>query len=311
MTAVIVLFLTALSAAVFTYAEEDTVYYDSREEAVAALREAMKDREHYATIAIYERVDEESIKTIIGDVFNLALEHTGKPDEGDYLKYQFDSYKGKAESGLHWGIPEVTIRYVINYYTDAGQEKQTDEKVKEILKTLELEGKSDYRKIRAVHDYLCDNVEYDTERAGDNKGGTEHTAYGALIEGKSVCQGYAISMYRLLLESGVDCRVIDGKGIEPGGISSAHSWNIVSIGGVYFYIDATWDDSTGSLDYFLKNRDEFETDHEMNEEIGKAFVTETYPVSRSGFPADYDTPIKSILKAAEAMASALEEKKAS
>ena len=33
-----------------------------------------------------------------------------------------------------------------------------DKKVKEILKELDLEDKSDFHKIKAVHDYLCDNV---------------------------------------------------------------------------------------------------------------------------------------------------------
>ena len=291
------LLLTALSAAVFAYADSDINYYESRDEAAAALRKAMKARDNYVTVAIYERVDEESIKTIIGEVFDQALEHTGKPKEGDYLKYQFADYKGKAKTDLHWGRPVVEIRYVINYYTNAEKEKETDKKVKEILKELDLKGKSDYRKIQAIHDYLCDNIEYDTEKSGDDKGGTEHTAYGALVEGKSVCQGYAISLYRLLLEAGVDCRVIDGQGLEAGGLSSAHSWNIVSIGGVYFYVDTTWDDSSGSKDYFLRNRDDFETDHVMSEEYDKDFVTEQYPVSQSGYPVDYDTPIKALNKA--------------
>lgn len=310
-TAVIVLLITALSAAVFAYAGSDVVYYDSREEAAAALREAMKARSHYATVAIYEKMDEESIKTVIGEVFEMAMEHTGEPDEGDYLKYQFEDYKGKAATELHWGMPAVVIRYEIDYYTDASQEELTDKKVKEIMKELDLKGQSDYRKIKAIHDYICGNVEYDIEKSGDNKGGIEHTAYGALVEGKAVCQGYATSMYRLLLESGVDCRVIDGEGTEAGGLTSAHSWNIASVGGVYFYVDATWDDSTGSLDYFMRNRDDFETDHIMSEEYGEDFVTERYPVSRSGYAVDYDMPIKSVLKAAEALLAALDPAKAS
>lgn len=306
------LLLTALSAAVLAYADSDevynepSVYHESREEAAEALREAMKNRERYVVIAIYERVDEESIKTIIGEVFSMALEHTGEPDEGDYLKYQFADYKGKAETELHWGAPAVVIRYVINYYTNASQEKQTDEKVDEIIDSLDLKGKSDYRKIKDIHDYLCDNVEYDIEKSGDEKGGTEHTAYGALVEGKAVCQGYAISLYRLLLEAGVDCRVIDGKGTDTSGLSSAHSWNIVSIGGVYFYVDATWDDSTGSLDYFLRNRDDFETDHVKSEEYSEDFVTKEYPVSQSGFPVDYDVPVKAIRKATKTLLKAID-----
>ncbi len=310
-TAVIMLLLTVLFAAVFTYADSDiidydpSVYYESREEAAEALRSGMKDRKRYVTVAIYEKVDEKSIKTIIGDVFNLALEHTGEPNEGDYLKYEFADYKGKAETDLYWGRPVVIIRYVINYYTDAEQEKLTNKKVKEIIKTLDLKGESDYRKIRSIHDYLCDNVEYDVKKSGDNKGGTEHTAYGALVDGRAVCQGYSASLYRLLLESGVDCRIIDGEGLDQGGMASAHSWNIVGIGGVYFYVDTTWDDSTGSHKYFLRNRDDFETDHNMSDAYSDDFVTEQYPVSQSGYAVDYDMPLKAIKKESKRLVKAI------
>lgn len=304
--AVIMLLITALSAAVFAYADYEGVYYYSREDAAAALRDAMKDRERYVTVGIYEDVDKESIKTIIGDVFSQAIKHTGKPTEGDYLKFQFANYHGKAKTDTYWGEPVVVIRYVISYYTDEDQEKQTDKKVKEILKTLDLKGKSDYQKVKAVHDYLCENIEYNYEKSGDNKGGKEHTAYGALIEGKAVCQGYATSMYRMLLASGVDCRIIDGEGAEAEGLPGYHSWNIVSIDGVYYYVDTTWDDSSGSLDYFLKNRDDFETDHVMSEEYGEEFVTKKYPVSQSGFPFDYKTPEKAIKKASKSLMKAFD-----
>jgi transglutaminase-like putative cysteine protease len=331
-TAVIMLLVVALSAAVFAYsadgsafayasgdnasaytsgdstlalAEDENVYYDTREEAAAALRKAMKNRKHLVTVAIYEKVDEKSIKTIIGEVFQMAIEHTGKPKEGDYLKYQFADYKGKAETDLHWGSPVVIIRYVINYYTDKSQETETNKKVKEIKEELDLEGKSDYNKIKAIHDYLCDNIEYDVEKSGDDVGGTEHTAYGALVKGKAVCQGYALSMYRLLLESGVDCRIVDGQGIEEGGMAGAHSWNIVGIGGVYFYVDTTWDDSMGTYDYFLCNRDDFEKNHVLSKDYSEDFVTKEYPVTQSGFAADYDTPIKALNAAAKATIEAI------
>lgn len=304
---VIVLMITALSDAAFCYAESDVItYYETREEAAAALREAMKAREKNVTVAVYERADEESIREIMTDILDTAIEHTGDPREGDYLKFQFADYTARSASGLHWGRPAVKIDFDINYYTDAAQEKLTDKKVKEIIESLDLNGRSDYRKIKLIHDYVCENVEYDSESAGNEKGGTEHTAYGALVEGKAVCQGYSVALYRLLLEAGVDCRIINGTGVERSGMTGSHSWNIAGIGGVYFYVDSTWDDSTGSLEYFLRNRDGFEKDHIMSDEFGESFVTKEYPVSRSGYPADFDTPAKAILKAAAGFSDALE-----
>jgi hypothetical protein len=113
-------------------------------------------------------------------------------------------------------------------------------------------------------------------------------------------------LYRLLLESGVDCRVIDGQGTDSSGFSSAHSWNIVGIGGIYFYVDTTWDDSTGSLEYFLRNRDDFEKDHIKSDEYSTDFITKQYPVSQSGYAVDYDAPIKALKKATKALVEALD-----
>ncbi len=61
-----------------------------------------------------------------------------------------------------------------------------DEKVDEIIESLELDDKTDFEKIAAIHDYICDNVEYETNEKDSN---TVRTAYGALIEGRAVGQG--------------------------------------------------------------------------------------------------------------------------
>ena len=44
----------------------------------------------------------------------------------------------------------------------------------------------------------------------------------------------------------------------------------------------------------------------MSEEYDKDFLTEKYPVSQSGYPADYDTPIKALNKATAALVSAFD-----
>ena len=73
------------------------------------------------------------------------------------------------------------------------------------------------------------------------------TAYGALIDRTCVCQGYAALLYRLLLELGVDNRVLTGTGNGGG-----HAWNIVELDDVYYNVDPTWDAGRTEYDYFLK-----------------------------------------------------------
>ena len=50
---------------------------------------------------------------------------------------------------------------------------------------------SDADKLMAVHDYLVDNIEYSNEHIVSY-------AYGALIEGKAVCQGYSQSFQKII-----------------------------------------------------------------------------------------------------------------
>ena len=62
----------------------------------------------------------------------------------------------------------------------------------------------------------------------------KYTAYAAMINKTAVCQGYASLLYRLLLECGVDCRVVTGYG--NGG---RHAWNIVEVDGKYYNVAGT------------------------------------------------------------------------
>ena len=76
--------------------------------------------------------------------------------------------------------------------------------------------------------------------------GPEYTAYGALVEGSTVCYGYA-SAFKLL------CDRLDLPCWSVGGTSEGvgHQWNIVCLDGENYIVDCTWDDTTGTDDYFL------------------------------------------------------------
>ncbi len=88
-------------------------------------------------------------------------------------------------------------------------------------------------------------------------------------------------LYRLMLELGIDCRVITGIG--NGG---AHAWNIVELGGLYYNADATWDSSyytgIGTMPWRLRANDTF-GNHTRDEEFDTdAFNTE-YPMSETDY----------------------------
>ena len=116
---------------------------------------------------------------------------------------------------------------------------------------------SDVDKIMAVHDYLIDHIEYSNPHI-------RSFAYGALIEGKAVCQGYAQSLAMILNNLNVECHTIVAmtKGSNP----VLHEWVRVKLDGEWYYIDLTWDDTPWAEDknykYFLINTDMISRDHE-------------------------------------------------
>ena len=278
---------------------QDFTYYENESEASAELREDMKERKSSSAIGIKGKTNQEGLHQVIGELIEKATEHTGKPDEGDYILFQYSSYKGKASTQISGVSPVVEIEYDLSYYDDAEQEAEVDKKVKEIMENLDLESKMDYEKISAIHDYICDNVEY--EAAVDDND-IKRTAYGALIEGRAVCQGYSVILYRLLLEAGIDNRIIFGDGLSPDGTTGPHTWNIVKLYGKYYYIDITWDDALGGHDYFLVPAGAgFEDEHKADDKYKEDSFTERYPMAEEAF----NTKIESLLTGLEGIASSI------
>ncbi len=76
-----------------------------------------------------------------------------------------------------------------------------------------------------IHDALIKYVEYDDECANKNIAyDVAHTAYGALVDGSAVCDGYATAFKMLLNKAGIDSEVVSGLGNGGG-----HAWNVVRI----------------------------------------------------------------------------------
>ncbi len=117
---------------------------------------------------------------------------------------------------------------------------------------------TDYEKILFVHDYLVENTEYDSAGASSEKHDLWNTAYGCLIRGSAVCQGYAEAFQIIMEKLDIPCGICSGIAKYE-----KHAWNYVCIDGVYYWIDVTWDDPVRegaelkgtSHIYFLVNDD--------------------------------------------------------
>ncbi|MCM1157484.1 MAG: hypothetical protein NC300_08005 [Bacteroidales bacterium] len=131
--------------------------------------------------------------------------------------------------------PYVSIQF--GYITTKKQEHYINQKVRRIAR--KLGGGSRAVRAKRAHDYLIKHMRYD-ERG--------YTPYSAFKKGKGSCMAYALAYQRILQEMKIPCVYVVGQG---------HAWNMVKLGGAWYNVDVTWDDTGNSYRYFLKADSDF------------------------------------------------------
>ena len=160
-----------------------------------------------------------------------------------------------------------TTNYLIDEFNSKEEINNALSKIESVRNSL-LSRKTNntYQNIKMVHDYLVDNISYDSSLTGENI----YNLCGALVNNKCVCEGYAKAFKYLLDGMGIECTLVIGKGTNSSGKSENHAWNYVKLDGNYYAVDATWDDpiviggsATQSMKtkYFLKGQKEMSKDH--------------------------------------------------
>lgn len=135
-------------------------------------------------------------------------------------------------------IIEAGIEYCIDQNKIYDAEVKLANSVGNIMKNVPES--SDYDVEKYFHDTICNICQYDYETAQKTakQSDLSYTVYGALVEGKAVCTGYASSMQLLCDLQGIQCFRVCGN-TETGN----HEWNVIYLEGMPYYLDATWDDS--------------------------------------------------------------------
>ena len=131
---------------------------------------------------------------------------------------------------------------------------------------------TDYQKIKATHDYLCNAFVYSYFHDGP---------FDAFFKGTTDCEGYAMTFQMVMDYCNIPCKYIT---------DDTHAWNIVQVDGGWYNIDVTWDDTDDEnvvrYDYFLKSANDFDG-HKVSEICEK-----------TNYPADlsYQFPMKNLTK---------------
>lgn len=222
---------------------DKTLEYSSYDETVSKLSEITRriiQEDKYARYSfnfpIKIKTDEKNEKLesnqINKDLENEVYKETGDPKGGHtmaamgggliYLDVTYsetdNAYVGKVWGGGGYG--EMRERY-----------RQTVEKLDAVIKSLNLNGKSDYDKCKSIMWWIRNNVKYDWYYEGTKY---PHDLTGAVLDGYAVCDGFAGVFYYMANAVGIQALYEDGTDDGEG-----HAWNLVQIDGMYYYIDPT------------------------------------------------------------------------
>ncbi|MGN1248718.1 MAG: transglutaminase domain-containing protein [Candidatus Spyradocola sp.] len=167
-------------------------------------------------------------------------------------------YRGSDRDRIY----SMDVGYCMDQAEAEAAQAELDAAVRPIL--LEAEGLSNYEKEKFVHDHVIQNCKYDLDAP------YPRNIYGALVNGRAVCAGYAHAMTYLLRKLDIPCAYLSGLSIDEEGNTESHGWNLVCISGVWTLLDATWDDPTGGEDmlnhtYFNLNSALMGKSHQLSE----------------------------------------------
>lgn len=193
-------------------------------------------------------------------------------------------------------VVSIELSYNIKKSELEAKSKKFNDAVKSILSGISGSW-SQYDREKAIHDRLAQKVRY-AESA------TAHTAYGALVDGVAVCEGYTKAFQYLCYQAGIECLFVGGTSLNPStNEPENHSWNQVKIDGKYYNVDVTWDDQDKTLfhAYFNVTDAQIKKDHTFVDNYTLPSCTATnanYFVKTNTVLSSYDADaIAKVLKA--------------
>ena len=219
----------------------------------------------YSLLNDYEKEYYDAILNLEPGVFNFTITYSPFLYLSKYNTIDFDEimnailldhpelfyYNGYKTRLWKSGSNKIAkVDYTIVVYEEAPYTESNTRDYNEAfinkLSSLEFNMTSRYDFIESVHRFLCETITYDTTSS------TRYDAYGALIENKAVCQGYAEAFKVICDYYSVPCILLTGTAVDDNG-SGPHMWNAVQMeDGNWYFIDATWDDGEDRIyDDFL------------------------------------------------------------
>lgn len=119
-----------------------------------------------------------------------------------------------------------TVEFLFTWVDTGSQREELQQRIPVILSSVIRPGMTERQKLEAIHDLVVSTVDYDDAMIGRG-------AWEAAMNGRAVCQGYALLTAALLTGAGFENRIV---------LSDDHAWNLVLVDGAWRHIDTGFDD---------------------------------------------------------------------
>ena len=243
-----------------------------------------------------ELLSQENGADMLGDDYQSAIEAFthDNPDifyldvNKMYLNIETTTKMFKTKYNVYISAAKES-NYLSNEFQSTAQIEKAIIEIEQIKNKIiaNLKG-TDYQNILYLHDYLINNIEYDSsyEQTGS------YSIYGALVGKKCVCEGYAKSFKYLANSAGYECELMQGIATNSSGETESHAWNCVKLNNIWYEVDVTWDDpiviggngrATNEMKYkyFLKGTNSFDKDHTLEYQFSDQGRKFAYPTISS------------------------------
>lgn len=160
--------------------------------------------------------------------------------------YSYSMSRIKTGDHYTWIISQLTLQVIVSEPYAANLTSYI-EQVTQAVASFPVTGSNRMEKLKSIHDRLANTITYTLNAP------SAHNVYGALIDGKAVCEGYAMAFKLLCDREGIPCVSVVGNGVANG-TNEAHMWNYVQMeDGKWYAVDVTWDDQPSGIlyEYFL------------------------------------------------------------
>lgn len=266
----------------------------------------LKNTEIFANSALSEYL----AANMLGGVENIDISAFPEARDTDFAEDAF--LEAYYQNPLILGIQgyridrrgtEVWVYYDDNARTQAKKQEKIREKILQVIPKIIKPRMSDEEKELAINQYLCDTITYDEDALVsaeendflyvDERYNDSFTAYGALVNGKCVCAGYAAAFKLLADAAGLDSIVVTG--FLEGSLS--HAWNKVKIENEWQIVDVTNNDNEDLInallnlpsfvgDRVLVEDKNYMLDKEIGNYTGTSEKYEYYHRTESFFPVE-------------------------